>query len=393
MISSGKLSASEHGNGGGGPIVLGTGGDDSVTEEDEKRFLRVIDTELTEEQKERIVSPEVFFRRQQNVMALHWHPEFVPMSLIRQRIDQMFPAKKVELIIPTQHNELLSYDGMYSGVEIDCFSKGFNQKVQLLLHLTRERAESATVLNSMATYTFRYRSSQLFELIHSFVGEDMGRLNDAAREVGASSQIVRFVQGTVRKIHELLERYFDEMPPIMIKNKLLRNYFDEMRAEVSDGTIDRAQALISAVKKIVKQNFPLTFFYRTEEVIEEARAQGAGIIIPHPEQFWPILLADYDVDGIEIWNPQSRKYTEFLISVINQQNSNRNKNSRRLLVFMGDDTHMGEKVKDPAVWNEEKAAREIGVQPGWQDLFIRKKLIKAGMESGRVMQEYRQRLG
>ena len=366
------------------------GGD--LSEADEQMFLQVISTELSDAQIARVTEPASVYRRKKNVLALHWHPEFVPMNLIRERIDRTFPLKSDELVIPTQHNELLSYDGVYSGVEIDCFSKGFNQKVQLLLHLTRERADNAQVLKSMAAYTSRYRSSQLYDFINSFIGEDKSRLNSAAMEVGANEQLLGFVVGTVSKINQLLDKHQDKIPAIMIKNKLLRNYFDAMRGDVADIIIERAQSLLSAVKKRVKENFPLTFFYRTEEVIEEARAQGAGIIIPHPEQFWPILLADYDVDGIEIWNPQSRKYTEFLISVINSKNSSVKNRDNRLLIFMGDDTHMGEKVKDPLSWNAEKASREIGVQPGWDDLFIRKKLIKAGMEISDVMAEYRQRL-
>ncbi len=47
------------------------------------------------------------------------------------------------------------------------------------------------------------------------------------------------------------------------------------------------------------------------------------MVIPHPEQFWPILLADYDVDGYEVWNPQSREYTDFLIRALDNQNKRR----------------------------------------------------------------------
>ena len=146
-----------------------------------------------------------------------------------------------------------------------------------------------------------------------------------------------------------------------------------------------------AVKYKVKEGFPLTYFYRTSEVIEEARSLGAGIVIPHPEQFWPILLADYDVDGYEVWNPQSQEYTEFLITVLNRRNKQVN-NSRPLLVFMGDDTHLSEKVKEPAIRDREKACREIGLQPAWEDMQIRKQLLKAGMDRPRIIQEYTARL-
>ena len=179
----------------------------------------------------------------------------------------------------------------------------------------------------------------------------------------------------------------------MIKNKILRNFLDGLRDRYDDALIDRAQTLLHAVKVQVKAEFPLQYFYRTSEVIEEARALGAGIVIPHPEQFWPILLADYDVDGIEVWNPQSRKYTEFLISVINQKNRCGGFSKRNLLIFMGDDTHMAEKTRAPEVQDQEKAGREIGYQPAWDDFSILKALIRAGASRRNVIQEYEARLG
>ena len=123
---------------------------------------------------------------------------------------------------------------------------------------------------------------------------------------------------------------------------------------------------------------------------------GAGVVIPHPEQFWPILLADYDVDGYEVWNPQSQRYTEFLISVLYEKNRRRGNHERRMLVFMGDDTHMGEKTlptqNGNGGGNGAKALREIGLQPAWDDLSISKKLIVADMDRARVIQEYSARL-
>ena len=366
---------------------------EDITEQDEIRFFEVISVDLSEAQQARLKSPKKSFPRQANVLAVHWHPEFIPIDLIRTRIENTFPDMKDAVIIPTQHNEITSYDGVYSGVEIDCYSSGFNQKVQLLLHMRKEIGEQADVLQSMAAYTYRYRSSQLFEFMHSFVKPVESRIHSAMQTTGADENTVRFTIQIVKKIHRMVEKHHDRIPPIMFKNKLLGNYMDLLRDEAGDVLIDRAQSFLKAVKACVKAEFPMTYFYRTSEVIEEARAVGAGIVIPHPEQFWPILLADYDVDGIEIWNPQSQRYTDFLISVINRKNSARARGSRRLLLFMGDDTHMGEKAKDPEVQNPVKAAREIGVQPGWEDLTIKKQLILAGMTVEDIMHEYRSRLG
>ena len=362
-----------------------------ITSEDEEIFFAITTTELSTKQEERITKIPKHYPGQHAVLAVHWHPEFIPMNLIQRRIETTFPNRNRELIIPTQHNEINAYNG-YCGAEIDCYSEGFNQKVQLLLHFPESKLEKAGLLKSMLAHTFKYRSSQLLDFMHTITEPLTDRLEEAARETGANDELIRFTQIYVRKITKLLERHADTITPSMVKNKILRNFFDSLRPQYGDVLIDRVQTFLNAVKKIVKLNFPLQYFYKTEEVVEEARLVGAGIVIPHPEQFWPILLADYDIDGIEVWNPQSRKYTDFLISVIDQKNSQCVPPSRRLLVFMGDDTHMAEKIRDPEIQNWEKANREIGYQPAWDDFSIRKTLIKAGIDRESVIEEYRARL-
>ena len=362
--------------------------DEEISEEDSKRFFAVVSTDLTKEQEKQITDVETVYPRQRSVLAVHWHPEFVPMDLIRKRIETTFPKRTSELIIPTQHNMLTEYDD-YAGVEVDCYSQGFQRKVQLLLHFEKERVADAQVLKDILAHTFKYRSSQLFKFIRAIVKPDEKIVNTAAGETGATAGIVRFVTHHVTKIENLLNRHYDEILPMSIKNKLLRNYFNALGSEVDKTVINRAQTFLQAVKNLVKREFPLKFFYRTSEIIEEARSLGGGIVIPHPEQFWPVLLADYDVDGYEVWNPQSLEYTRFLINTMVRQNRHF---SRPLIIFMGDDTHMGEKTRPIAEQDEKKAAREIGVQPPWDDMDIRKLLIKAGMDRNQVISEYRVRL-
>lgn len=364
---------------------------DGVTESDERRFWSVVSEDLSDEQKARITKPAGTFPRQEAVLAVHWHPEHVDMDLIRKRIDATFPGRKTELIIPTQHNEIMCYDD-YAGVEVDCYSQGFNQKVQLLLHFESDRVADAAVLKEMLTHTFKYRSSQLFDFIRTLTEPSKERLDQAARETGANPALVDFVRAYVGKIADLLDRHADRLPTRSLKNKILRNFFDMLRPDYGDALIDRSQTFLTAVKKIVKAHFPPQYFYRTSEVIEEARSLHAGIVIPHPEQFWPVLLADYDVDGIEVWNPQSRKYTQFLISVLKDKNHRRAGERPPLLIFMGDDTHMGEKTRDPADQKPEKANREIGLQPAWDDLTVRKRLIMANSGRRQVIAAYKERL-
>ncbi len=364
-----------------------------VTEWDQQAYQRIVSTDLTSEQAERIRTPEEVFPRQRSVLGLHWHPEFVPVDLVTQRVGNMFPRCDEQLIIPTQHNELMAL-GDYAGVEIDCYSLGFNLKVQLLAHFKASRLERADVLKGMLAHTFKYRASQLWEFIDSVLEPAFAeRVEKAAAKTGASDELVRFVRVQLTKLKQLIDRNEATTPPDMLKNKIIRNFFNTLRERFDEQLIGHAQFFLNAVKKLVKRDFRLDYFYRTEEIIEEVRALDGGVVIPHPEQFWPILLANYDVDAIEVWNPQSREYTEFLIHVVSHQNASRADDRRRLLVTMGDDTHFGEKVICPEHQDPDKANRELGVQPAWDDLSIRKGLIVARMDREDVIGEYRARLG
>ena len=365
--------------------------DPAITEQDQALFGRVVSTDLSEENLAALASPPLVMHGQQSIMAVHWHPEFVPMPVVRQRIRAMFPDMIESLVIPTQHNELLEYD-QFSGVEVDCYSHGFNQKVQLLLHFKTSRLEQAHTLRAMLRHTLTYRASQLFDFMHTITAPLEDRIEQAARETGADLDLVEFVRHHVTKVQRMVEENQARLPQDALKNKLLRNYFDALRPLHDGDLIDRIQTYLSAVKAIVKTHFSLRYFYRTSEVIEEARALGGGVIIPHPEQFWPILLADYDVDGYEVWNPQSQRYTDFLIAAVGRANACAGLSARRKLVFMGDDTHMGEKVKNIAQQNSEKVNREIGYQPAWDDMEISKRLILSGMSREIVIREYRERL-
>ncbi|WP_449246596.1 hypothetical protein [Desulfarculus baarsii] len=359
---------------------------------DEEIFRDLVSVELSAEQRARLVAPPAVHPRQRAVLAVHWHPEWIPIELTMARLAASYPNRQNQLIIPTQHNELLCL-GELAGVEIDCYSSGFNRKVQLLLHMRAEAVERADVLRSMLSHTFKYRGGQLWEFIDSIVEPAWdARMQEAAAETGANDEVVAFVRDCAARLRALLADHESDVPPMMIKNKLVSEFIAAQRPWRPERMISRALLLAKAVKQIVKREFSLQYFYRASEVIEEARGLGAGVVIPHPEQFWPILLADYDVDGYEVWNPQSREYTEFLIGVLNRQNKSRAHGERRLLVFMGDDTHMSEKAKPPELQDRQKAAREVGLQPAWDDPAIRKALMLAGMDRDRVIDQYRGRL-
>jgi hypothetical protein len=363
-----------------------------VSDWDRETYLSLVSTELSDEQRERIETPDKVFERQKAVLAVHWHPEFIPLDMIRRRIDATFPGRTTELIIPTQHNRLTDYDG-YTGVEVDCFSPEFNRKVQLLIHFESPRMEGADVFKSMLAHTFKYRSQQLFEFIDTIIEPGLAnRFAQAVAKAQPDKEVVSFVVDHTRKLRELFTEFESHTPVEAVRNKLLTHYIRALKAHVDEELVAHAEVFLAAVKTVVKRYFSNEYFYNTREVIEEVRGLQGGIVIPHPEQFWPVLLADYDVDGYEVWNPQSREYTEFLINVVNAQNTTFRKGRNPILIFMGDDCHMGEKAKDPRYQDPEKAGREIGVQPAWEDLSIRKSLIVAKADRRQVIEDYRARL-
>lgn len=364
---------------------------EEVTDRDEAIFWGINSTVLTDEQQSRVCVPAEVFPRQREVLAVHWHPEFVPISLAVSRLQTMFPNREQELVIPTQHNVLMSHAG-YLGVEVDCYSRRFNQKVQLLVHMTREKGAGADVLRSMLEHTRQYRATQLMDLLRTFTQPVQERLDAAARVTGADADLIRFIALQVTKLDRLLHAHIAELPLDVVKNKMVRNFFHALRPCYGHRLIDRALNFLQEVKKEVKRDFPLQYFFRTSEVIEEARGLGAGIVVPHPEQFWPILLAEYDVDGYEVWNPQSQRYTDFLIEVVTSKNRERSRSRPPLLIFMGDDTHMGEKVRTETETDLAKAGREVGYQPAWEDWTIRKRLLRSGIARAGVISEYTARL-
>jgi hypothetical protein len=363
-----------------------------ITEDDLLAYKSIVNTELSEAQIQNIIQPPKVYPKQKRVLGMHWHPEWVHFDLITRRIETMFPGKTEELIIPTQHNQLLTW-GDYSGAEIDCYASGFKRKVQLLLHFKAEKVREAYVLKAMLRHTFRYRTSQLQNFMAAIldpVGEE--DLEQAVQETGANQKLVEFVRFYTARLRKLIDLEEANTPDFMVKNKLLTEFIQHKAQGNPEINPARAVLLLKAVKKIVKRKFSLEYFYRASEVIEEVRSLGGGIVIPHPEQFWPVLLAGYDVDGFEVWNPQSREYTEFLIKALTRQNKDCSRTAKPLLIFMGDDTHMSAKIRDPALVERAKVEREVGLQPPWDELIIRKTLSLANTSRSQVIRDYKDRL-
>ncbi len=364
-----------------------------ITPEDEARFARVTDTGIADPVRGIIEHPGRVFPQEACVLAVHWHPEFVPLDWIRTRVANMFPGARERLVIPTQHNHILCMDG-YCGVEIDCHSKEFGLKVQLLVHFSENRLPHAETFKAMAEHTFRYRASQLDDFLFALHSPQKWEMRARAADEAAplNEDEMDFLVFWAEKLHRLLEKNRHACDPLMIRNKLVLDWFDSLRDRWAPSLLHRIAAVLRAVKMQVKREFSPEYFFLTQEVIEEARGFGAGIIVPHPEQFWPILLADYDIDGYEVWNPQSQAYTNFLMQAVQNINRTGRRRSRPLLTLMGDDCHMSEKCKPVELQDPEKAAREVGWQPAWEDMAIKKTLAMYNIRKSAIISEYKQRL-
>ncbi|MFI3272612.1 MAG: hypothetical protein R3Y11_11020 [Pseudomonadota bacterium] len=383
-------------------------------EQDTALFQRLIDTTLTQEHVDELITPQYTYAEEKEFLAIHWHPQHVPLDLVKQRFDALFPnvAEADRLIIPTEHNVLHGW-GDYAGVEVDCADHKMKLKVQLLLHFkvdavgcvreelgdtAGEDKGKAHTLRTMLDHTARYRTKQLRHLLETAANPEapqhQHRLERAVRASSATPQIVDFVSAQAHKLLHLLGTEVDAPTTDERRSTLLRDTVEAQRATLGPLFTAQVHAYTKALRGRVKAEFPLDFFYTAQECIEEARALGAMVTIPHPEQFWPILLANYDADGVEVWNPQSKRHTDFLIATITETNRRRAKSGKRkpIIVTTGDDCHVGEMVQQ-LVSDHQRPVRELGVQGAWSDDNTLEALHEAGISRQSIMRAVRERLG
>ncbi|MDR1396085.1 MAG: hypothetical protein LBK52_07950 [Deltaproteobacteria bacterium] len=360
-----------------------------LSSEDWEVFNRLTSVELTAKEESAAVHPTRQDEAEKRLLAVHWHPEWIPLPLIDQRIRRAFPQASDSLVIPTQHNCLMTL-GEWTGVEADAFAPEYGLKVQLLIHLRSCLLPKAVTLAAMMEQTFRYRALQLLDILESILRPDESIRNEI-KKLGFASESVELAKLLARRLLTLIEKANIASSPRaeMLKNRLLPDFMAARGGEFPPAVLDRAMALTRLVKAQVKRRLLPSRFRTVREVIEEARGLGAGVVIPHPPLFWPILLDNLDVDGWEVWNPSSPGHTIFLIETLARQKTKKNP----LLVFMGDDTHMSSKIR-PEQKSEEKSFldREIGFQPPWQDPQVIRVLKNAGQSRERTMDEYRARL-
>lgn len=362
-----------------------------INEKDWQRFDHLTSVNLNEEECEMAAKPDQTAPQAHDCLAVHWHPEWAPLDLIARRLAHSFPMADNSLIIPTQHNRILTF-GPWAGVEADVYDRNCKMKVQLLLHFSASRLPQASVLSAMMERTYLYRAHQLLDIL-----KRLSEADEVMEKTAASmrSSIGRQAMDMARFYAMRLHRMIADSGIIggdrdeMLKNRLLPDFI--AASEPDKSLVAQTAVFINAVKKTVKSELNPDAFHSPQEVIEETRALGGGVVIPHPPQFWPALLADYDIDGWEVWNPSTPRHTVFLAEALNRANESRGKR-RRLLAFMGDDTHMSAKFRLHLSAEKDSADREIGFQPPWEDPKVAEVLRDGGQSLANTINEYRSRM-
>ncbi|MDR2198881.1 MAG: hypothetical protein LBR53_05405 [Deltaproteobacteria bacterium] len=356
--------------------------------EDREIFESLTSVDLAPEERIRAASPDQADETEREILALHFHPEWVPLDLIEARLKAAFPNAERRLVVPTQHNELQEMDG-FAGVEADVYSSAFGQKIQLLVHLKSEKLEKAAKFQSMIKETFEYRALQLLDVLKQLQDPDEDILK-AVKKAGFHAESVEAGKYHAGKLRTLIEEGGVVGTPraVTLKNRLLPDYIERKAEKRDAASLERLLSYAAHVKNLVKARQNPACFPEVRDLVEEARSLGAGVIVPHPPRFWPVLLDDLDVDGWEVWNSSSPDHLPFLIDCLER----RKRIKRELLAFMGDDTHMSSKIRPNRPTGKENPSAEIGFQPPWKDERVKARLKSAGQSRERTINEYLERI-
>jgi hypothetical protein len=240
----------------------------------------------------------------------------------------------------------------------------------------------------MMEKTYRYRALQLLDILEALT-EPNGAIRKEVGSQGLDQEALDLAGFFAYRLGHLISSRDAIASPRseMLKNRLLTDFMLARNQGMDPVLFANSLAAANAVKSMVKRHLDFGRFCLAGDVIEEARSLGAGIVIPHPPQFWPALMDDLDVDGWEVWNPSTPHHTVFLTDCLA-----RTKSRRPLLAFMGDDTHMSSKIRPNITEDKNGTGREIGFQPPWADPEALAALRRAGQSRERTMDEYRARM-
>jgi hypothetical protein len=243
---------------------------------DQEAFERIISTELTEEQKARVVTPGLTFPGQKSLLAIHWHPEFIPSDLIAQRISACFRTARRSWSFPPSTTCLSRLGGLHWR-EVDCYAAGLIARCSCCCISIRTgwsgppasrpcwSTRSNTGPGSFSNIWIRW-------LILFMTAVCRGPWPPPARTRSWCAS-PGSTAGKLKQLIEINQSIIDEET---IKNKLLPDFFEELRAFYPERLINHAQSLLHAVKKIVKAQYNLTYFYRARNSSRKRGPWGAA---------------------------------------------------------------------------------------------------------------------
>ncbi|MDR2612170.1 MAG: hypothetical protein LBG06_04840, partial [Deltaproteobacteria bacterium] len=243
-------------------------------------FRSLTSTELSPEEREAALQPDSSDPQEEICFAPHFHPEWVPLGLIEERLKKAFPAERRRFAVPTQHNVIDSL-GPWSGVEADVWSRECGMKIQLLVHVRRERVagRGGSAFRDMIERTFRYRELQLLEILALARHPDQGTQRELDRAGFAEADRATAARYAAR-LSMMIEVSGIASGPgaVMLKNRLLTDYMERGARGEDLSRLDRLLAMVNLLKARVKSRLDPDRFHEARELIEEARSLGAGIV-------------------------------------------------------------------------------------------------------------------
>lgn len=360
---------------------------DVIVQSKEELFEDLIKDQLNKDKTDKVTNPRFIMPEIENVLALHWHPENLSIETAVKRLSKTFPNATNKLIIPTDHNIFKSYQGI-SGTEIDCFAKELKKKVQLLIHIKDDNLKNSFTLKTMVNYSAEFSKKFLLFFLDSLIGKSTVS-NFIWEKVASEAVLDKKYYEEIRKLSKEFITLFEsrKIDYFLISNSLLVNFVCNILTKYNDLIKKQAKLFLLEFKKLCYIHFDTKFFYSVEDFVEEVQWSGGAISVPHPEQFWPILLTKYKFDGIEFWNPSSASYSELILDRIIRLNKYK---KEAVIPLVGDDTHFNKLVEE--VSKNRIPSRDLGYQPIWKSKIIQQILKRNSLCKQKIIDLYRERL-
>lgn len=197
----------------------------NIGQSDWQHFNRLTSVELSNDEKIAASRPNLTAPVAREYLAVHWHPEWVPLEFIEERLKTAFPQADNFLAVPTQHNKVMAI-GPWAGVEVDVYDRRYGQKVQLLIHLPVDRLPQATAFQAMIEHTYNYRAHQLMDILNRLASpEGLSKIKDSLK-CSITDPAVKMARFYATRLRAMIEKsgIIGGNRDEMLKNRLLPDF-------------------------------------------------------------------------------------------------------------------------------------------------------------------------